>query len=144
MVGDVVPPCSVAREPRAIGLIRAVLEGGGRLELAAGGHSMYPAILHGDVLTVVRPDASALTVGCVVLIHRGDSLVAHRVVAKTCDRLVTRGDACELDDAEISDSDVVGLVTGSRSRPGGRWRAFVARAWSRLRSRGGQRGSSTA
>lgn len=53
---------------------------GHRVKFRAPGYSMYPTILHEDVITVEPVDPSAVRVGDIVLYRNENSVIAHRVV----------------------------------------------------------------
>jgi len=57
-----------------------LLRSGILVRFRAPGYSMYPTILHEDVITVEPVDASAVKVGDIILYRDEQSLIAHRVV----------------------------------------------------------------
>ena len=61
-------------------LICDLLNNGHRARFRAPGYSMYPTILHEDVITVEPVDSSAIRVGDIVLCQSENSLIAHRVI----------------------------------------------------------------
>jgi signal peptidase I len=61
-------------------LISDLLTNGHRVRFRAPGYSMYPTILHQDVITVEPVDAFAVKVGDIILYRVQQSLIAHRVV----------------------------------------------------------------
>jgi signal peptidase I len=61
-------------------LIVDLLMNGHRVKFRAPGYSMYPTILHEDVITVEPVDPSAVRVGDIVLYRNENSLIAHRVI----------------------------------------------------------------
>ena len=61
-------------------LISDILNSGHRVRFRAPGYSMYPTILHQDVITIEPVDASAVKVGDIILYRVQQSLIAHRVV----------------------------------------------------------------
>jgi len=61
-------------------LIADLLMNGHKVKFRAPGYSMYPTILHEDVITVEPVDSSAVRVGDIVLYQNENSLIAHRVV----------------------------------------------------------------
>ena len=63
-------------------LIADLLMNGHKVKFRAPGYSMYPTILHEDVITVEPVDSSAVRVGDIVLYQSENSLIAHRVVKK--------------------------------------------------------------
>jgi translation initiation factor IF-1 len=61
-------------------LISDLLTNGHRVKFRAPGYSMYPTILHEDVITVEPVDASAVKVGDIILYRDQQSLIAHRFI----------------------------------------------------------------
>jgi hypothetical protein len=61
-------------------LIADLLLNGHKVKFRAPGHSMYPTILHEDVITVEPVDSSAVRVGDIVLYQNETSLIAHRII----------------------------------------------------------------
>jgi hypothetical protein len=91
--------------------------------IEARGASMRPLIAPGTWMLVdfgARPGGT----GEIALLRRGDTIVAHRVVAtirrETGSLLVTKGDAEPFCDAPVSVEDVIGVVRALRRAPGGR------------------------
>jgi signal peptidase I len=106
----------------------------GRVRIRVLGTSMAPAILPGDVLSVVRADAAQVSPGEIVVFTRPGRIVAHRVVAKRNEPggvLITQGDRLRREDAPVFGDELIGRVTqverrGARinvpSGTGMRWR----------------------
>jgi len=90
-------------------LIAEVMGRGGHLEIAAVGLSMVPAIQPGDTLVLGPMHADEPRPGQVVLVARGGSLLAHRVVEIGA-QLIARGDACDADDPPFTRSEVLAVV----------------------------------
>ena len=61
-------------------LIADLLLNGHKVKFRAPGYSMYPTILHDDVITVEPVDPSAVRVGDIVLYQNESSLIAHRII----------------------------------------------------------------
>lgn len=61
-------------------LVSDLLNNGHRVKFRAPGYSMYPTILHEDVITVEPVKASAVKVGDIVLYRDQQSLIAHRFI----------------------------------------------------------------
>jgi hypothetical protein len=78
------------------------------------GGSMGPFLRNGDVVTIVaRPGR----VGDIVLAKLGTEMVLHRVVAKSGDRIITKGDALDHFDPPIARHHVLGkALTLERDR----------------------------
>lgn len=84
----------------------------GELRLKVTGASMLPSVWPGDVLTVRRRSPAELLAGGIVLCYRNGGFVAHRLVGKRGDHLVTRGDAHTFEDTPFRSEDVLGEVVG--------------------------------
>jgi signal peptidase len=92
---------------------------GGHLLLVVLSGSMSPAIQTGDLLVdraVSAPEAATLRVGQVVTVHRGDSVVTHRIAEVVLSpggvSYVTKGDANASPDGEpVGPGEVVGTVS---------------------------------
>jgi signal peptidase I len=80
----------------------------------AEGLSMYPAIRHGELITVGPVAAGQVVRGDVLLCRHSTRVLAHRVVAVTgygSERVLQlRGDAKGACDAPVAASDVIGKV----------------------------------
>lgn len=93
----------------------------GEMRLRVNGASMLPSVWSGDVLTIRRRSPAELLPGRIVLCYRNGAFVAHRLVGKRGDDLITRGDSHAFADAPFSSDDVLGEVVsirrGNRSVP---------------------------
>jgi hypothetical protein len=61
-------------------LIADLLFNGHNVKFRAPGYSMYPTILHEDVITVEPVDPSDVKVGDIALYRNKNSVIAHRVI----------------------------------------------------------------
>lgn len=93
-------------------LIAAALRAGNHTRMRVTGTSMLPAIWPGDVLLVSPSDETSLNTGKVVLFLRDGRLFAHRVVASSGEKLITRGDAVPDCDRPVSAAELIGVVAG--------------------------------
>lgn len=75
---------------------------------------MLPAIVPGDLLTFRACQPQAAVPGQVVLVRCSQRLVAHRVVARHPDGLLTRGDALAAADPPVPHADVLGVLVGQQ------------------------------
>lgn len=91
-------------------LAASTLRATGRLRLGVAGSSMLPAIRPRDVLLVRACPAERVRVGEVVVFLRGGRLFSHRVIARTGERLVTRGDAVPDADPPVEPHELLGCV----------------------------------
>jgi len=93
----------------------------GEVRLKVNGASMLPSVWPGDVLTVRRRSPGELLTGRIVLCYRDGAFIAHRLVRKQDNDLITRGDSHAFEDPAFSTDDLLGEVVsihrGSRSVP---------------------------
>ena len=82
----------------------------GEVRLKVNGASMLPAVWPGDVVTVRRRSAAELLPGRIVLCVRGQAFVAHRMVGRQGDHLITRGDSHLWDDPPFGEDEFLGEV----------------------------------
>ncbi len=61
-------------------LIADLLFNGHKVKFRAPGYSMYPTILHGDVITIEPVEPSTVKVGDIALYRNENSVIAHRVI----------------------------------------------------------------
>lgn len=97
----------------------AILVRGAHFRFRARGWSMMPYIRDGDLLTL-SPISGTLRLGDVVgFVHPpGDHLVVHRVVGRTVDGWLLRGDSLPEGDGRVDQMHILGRVT--RVERGGR------------------------
>ena len=105
----------------------------GEVRLKVTGASMLPSVWPGDTLTVRRRSVAELLPGQIVLCYRNQGFVAHRLVAKSGDSLITRGDALPYEDHPFRDQEVLGEVVsilrqGRSVDPSPTW-WYCAAAW---------------
>lgn len=83
----------------------AVLSEGSELSFRAGGRSMSPFILDNEIV-IIEPPPMTLRVGDVILFEcKSGHLILHRIVKKTKNSYVTRGDAnCHADETVLHSS----------------------------------------
>src|SRR5881296_375304 len=97
----------------------------GEIRFKATGDSMLPSVWPGDLLTVRRQSFSEFQSGEIVLYEReaGENtitrpyepaspggFVAHRVVGRRGEKLITRGDSLHQNDAPVDEEQVLGRV----------------------------------
>jgi hypothetical protein len=92
-----------------------LLSRGYSVRFRASGGSMWPAVCHGDMLTVGPVAPSSITPGSIAVYRRFDRLLAHRVVRIDADDsgalvFVLCGDAASGWDAPVAASQIVGEV----------------------------------
>jgi signal peptidase I len=98
----------------------------GEVRLKVTGTSMLPSVWPGDILTVRRRSVAELLPGQIVLCYRNQGFVAHRLVGKLGDCLVTRGDSLSNEDRPFQNDEVLGEVVsilrnGRRVAPSPLW-----------------------
>jgi len=100
-------------------LVAEIARNFGAVRLKVTGTSMLPAIWPGDTLTIRRRSIEQLRPGQVVLCYRNQGLVAHRLIGRVGDRLITRGDSLSDRDVPFSQDEflgeVVSVVRGGRA-----------------------------
>jgi len=117
-----------------------LLTSGIRFRFQAKGRSMIPTIADGDMLHVESASPDELKLGDVVLFRHGMYFKAHRIIRKSGDLVIIRGDA-GVDIDAIRLEQVVGKVIAKECRYTGRTISIcgpVARAkffWRELRRR---------
>jgi signal peptidase len=82
----------------------------GAIQLEVTGGSMLPAVWPGDRLIVQRLDPDKIQPGQIILYSRHGGLVAHRVVSRDGDRLVTRGDSLPQTDPPVPTNEIAGEI----------------------------------
>jgi signal peptidase len=82
----------------------------GEVRLRVTGTSMLPSVWPGDILTVRRRSVAELLPGQIVLCYRDQEFVAHRLVGKRGDWIVTRGDSLACEDRRFRGEEVLGEV----------------------------------
>jgi hypothetical protein len=92
-------------------LIADVARNFGEVRLKVTGASMLPAVWPGDILVIERRNSAKLQPGQILLCLREGELTAHRMIRRTGDCLVTRGDSHLHSDPPVLGSEVVGHVT---------------------------------
>ncbi len=92
--------------PEAAQLIRDAVRAGGELWVTGSGHSMEPTVCHAD-LVLVAPLRRAVRRGDIVLVPLGPRPMLHRVAHVDQERVITRGDARERNDAPVSTGEIV-------------------------------------
>ncbi len=95
---------------------------GGIRVLNTYGTSMYPGLETGDVIVIYPKNPSEIGVGEIVTYRKNIEgrtyLITHRVVGKTKDGFVTKGDNLLRQDEPISVEDVVGVYWGKIPKVG--------------------------
>ena len=76
------------------------------------GVSMYPMLRDRRDTIVVSPCSGRLKKHDVPLYRRRDDYVLHRIIKVLPDSYVIRGDNCAYSEHGITDSDIVGVLTG--------------------------------
>jgi len=102
-------------EALKLDLAAEVLASFGQARLPVTGSSMFPCMQPGDLLEIRRA-AGPIQTGDVVVFERHGKLVVHRVVDKTGDLLVTRGDRVRYPDASVPAAAILGCVVAIERR----------------------------
>lgn len=99
--------------PDAAQLIRDAVRAGGELWVTGSGQSMQPTVRHAD-LVLVAPLRREPRRGDIVLVPLGPRLMLHRIALVDNERVVTRGDARERDDAPVGRGEIVARAIAVR------------------------------
>ena len=91
-------------------LAAQVLRQFGEVRLKVNGASMLPSVWPGDVVTVRRRSAAELLPGSIAVCYRDQGFVAHRLIGRQGDRILTRGDSHLRDDPPFSEDELLGEV----------------------------------
>ncbi len=99
----------------------AVLDAGGEVTFSPKGASMLPMLrAYGDEVTLVKPPSVIKTGSVALFVYRQsdgtERYILHRLVRKKHGSLIFCGDNRFEHDAPIAPKDVVGVVTGCKSR----------------------------
>ena len=94
-------------------LVREILSKDVKCRFQAKGHSMYPFIKDGDVVTISSLPGSSPRLGDVVAFNHPEAgkLVIHRIVRKKGDSFLARGENTFEADGLIEKRDILGFVT---------------------------------
>ena len=94
-------------------LLKTVLEGGHQFRMRAPGFSMHPFIRNRDIITIAPLPPESPIPGDVVAFVRPDTgkLVVHRVVKRTGEFCLVKGDNCGDPDGFIPQTSLLGIVT---------------------------------
>jgi signal peptidase I len=112
-------------------LAAEVIASFGQARLPVTGSSMFPCMQPGDLLEIRRL-AGPIQIGDVVVFDRHGKLVVHRVVGRTGDLLITRGDRLRYPDAPVPAAAILGCVVAIERR--GRRIAPRLTLWCRIAS----------
>jgi hypothetical protein len=74
---------------------------------------MWPSLREGD-LAVCQRAPRVLETGNVLVVRNGGRFIVHRLVGFAGEKLVLRGDTCELDDPPVPRSAILGVVCAVR------------------------------
>ena len=80
--------------------------------------SMWPVLKQNDLILIKKiEDTSKIAVGDIVVYKNENGFTVHRVVRKLTAKLITRGDANNVDDSPIAYNQVEGKVLGTKTGP---------------------------
>jgi signal peptidase I len=102
-------------ESLKLDLAAEVLASFGQARLPVTGSSMFPCMQPGDLLEIHRP-AAPIQTGDVVVFQLHDRLVVHRVVGRSGDLVITRGDRLRHPDAPVPAAEILGCVAAIERR----------------------------
>ena len=102
----------------------------GQLALPPDGSSMGARFERVEAFIVRAIPPMRPRPGDIVVFRAADALVAHRLIRRTADGWITKGDATLRADARVKPDEMVGVVTGIRYRDGREVACFGV--WSRI------------
>jgi signal peptidase I len=107
------PGHPTAIDPAFVGrVLRDLLEDGAPVQIQVTGLSMVPFIRAGDLVTLVPAAKRSARIGDVIAYGRSAAKFRlHRVVGRSRETLVPRGDGAAAPDQPITLEDVIGRVT---------------------------------
>ena len=88
--------------------------------------SMWPVLKENDLILVKGMEGKQAEIGQIVIFRNAKGFTIHRLIKRIEDpdapvgaggKLVTRGDANDVDDAPITEADVIGRVVYLRDKP---------------------------
>jgi len=96
-----------------LGLLQEALSKGNSLRLRVKGFSMFPCIMHNDIVTVSPLNDSLPYIGlAVAFLHPyTNKLVIHRVIRQIQDKVMIKGDCVFSSDGLIPHKNILGIVT---------------------------------
>ena len=103
------------------------LQQGEQLRLRVNGESMAPLIHPGDTVIIVYCQPDELRCGDLVLIRRENDLVTHRLIGRTDQGWITKGDGSPWADPLVKEDCLLGKAVAIESR--GRRISFETRSW---------------
>jgi signal peptidase I len=94
-------------------LVKDILSQGAECRFQAKGHSMYPFIKDGDMVTISPIVRSSPRIGDVVAFIQKEagSLLIHRIVGKNGESYLTKGDNTLEGDGSVHKASILGCIT---------------------------------
>lgn len=77
--------------------------------------SMWPVLKEGDLIFIEKQNN--FSVGDIVVYKNENGFTVHRIVRKLTDKIITRGDANNIDDSPITYNQIEGKVLGTKIGP---------------------------
>jgi signal peptidase I len=90
--------------------IQSILQNGGEARLRIDGSSMKPCLGAGDIVVVREVLPTKLVLGDILVTHRGNDLVTHRLVAVDGNGWYTKGDNLPKIDPPVPAQAIIGRV----------------------------------
>ena len=79
--------------------------------------SMWPVLKTNDLIFMKGISGSQAEIGQIIIYQNSKGFTIHRLIRKQNGKLVTKGDANNVEDAPISEADVVGRAVYIRKHP---------------------------
>lgn len=82
------------------------------LRMKVNSNSMLPFLRKDDSILVTHVKPETLTIGDIVVIHRGGVFITHRLVHINGETFYTKGDHSRYCDPPVIGKDIIGIVVG--------------------------------
>lgn len=121
-----------------ISMLRELVEQGHEVSLPIAGNSMLPFLIHNRDAVYFRKPERPLRVGDMVFYQRKNGqYIMHRICRITKDGIYTVGDAQQLIEGPLQETQIFARVTavlrkGKRIGPGSFWWEFFEHIWIRI------------
>jgi signal peptidase I len=82
------------------------------IQISLTGFSMFPFLMHGDIVQTTSVETEQLKCGDIVVFKMNDRWIAHRLIKKNIDKnlFFTRGDSRAIKDFPVNQNQIKGIV----------------------------------
>lgn len=84
------------------------------VEIKTFGNSMYPLLQDGDVITIKKASFDGIKINDIICVYKNRQVFTHRVIYKTMNFLITKGDNNLLSDGKIFKKNIIGRLTSAK------------------------------